>query len=73
MTRAHGSEQSANGKMTREELEDRFRDLQKDLRRRVVGKAQPMLATGVAVAVVAVIGAYALGRSSGRRARRERD
>lgn len=64
---------SIGGAPSRADLEERFRDLQKDLRKKVVGRAQPMLATGVAVALAAVVGAYALGRSSGRKARQTRD
>lgn len=71
MTRATGG--SRRGATSREELEDVLRDLQKDLRKKVVGRARPAVATGLAVAAVAILGAYALGRSSGRKARTEGD
>lgn len=54
-------------RISREDLEAKFRALQADIQGRVEDKRQSIVAVGSAVAVVVVILAYLLGRRSGRR------
>lgn len=54
-------------KITREELENKFRALQADIQGRAADKKQSLMAAGSAVAAVVVVVAYLLGRRSGRK------
>ncbi|MEY3745481.1 MAG: hypothetical protein RL430_255 [Actinomycetota bacterium] len=54
-------------RITRDELENKFRVLQADIQGRAEDKKQSIVAAGSAVAAVVVIVAYLLGRRSGRK------
>jgi hypothetical protein len=58
---------SEQPKITREDLEKKFRTLQADIQGRAEDKKQSVVATAGTVAVVVVIGAYLLGRRKGRK------
>lgn len=58
---------SDTGRITRDELEAKFRALQSDLQGRVSDKKQSIVAMGSAIGAVVVVLAYLLGRRSGRR------
>lgn len=58
---------SDTGRITREDLESKFRALQADLQGRVSDKKQSIVAVVSAVGTVVVLLAYLLGRRSGRR------
>ena len=54
-------------RITRDELEQKFRSLQTDIQGRAEDKKQSMIAVGSAIAGAVVLIAYVLGRRSGRR------
>jgi len=54
-------------KITRDDLEAKFRALQSDIQGRATDKKQTLVTVGSAVAAAVVIVAYLLGRRSGRR------
>ena len=54
-------------RITREELENKFRALQADIQGRASDKKQSIVAAGSAVAGVIVVLAYLFGRRSGRK------
>lgn len=54
-------------KITRDDLESKFRALQTDIQGRAADKKQSIIAIGSAVATVVVLIAYLMGRRSGRR------
>lgn len=54
-------------RITRDELENKFRALQADIQGRAADKKQSIVAAGSAVAAVVVLLAYLLGRRSGRK------
>lgn len=54
-------------RITRDELENKFRALQADIQGRAADKKQSIVAAGSAVAGVVVLLAYLLGRRSGRK------
>ena len=56
-----------DGRISRDELENKFRALQADIQGRAEDKRQSIITVGSAVAAVVVILAYLLGRRSGRR------
>jgi hypothetical protein len=58
---------SESPKITRDELESKFRALQTDIQGRAADKKQSLIAIGSAVATVIVLVAYLMGRRSGRR------
>jgi hypothetical protein len=58
---------SESPKITRDELESKFRALQADIQGRAADKKQSLIAIGSAVATVVVVVAYLMGRRSGRR------
>lgn len=58
---------SESPKITRDELESKFRALQADIQGRAADKKQSLIAIGSAVATVVVLAAYLMGRRSGRR------
>ena len=53
-------------RITRDELENKFRVLQADIQGRAEDKKQSVIAAGGAIAAVVVVVAYLLGRRSGR-------
>ena len=57
----------AEQRITRDELENKFRALQADIQGRAEDKKQSIVAVGSAVASVVVLLAYLLGRRSGRK------
>ena len=57
----------AEDKITRDDLENKFRALQADIQGRAADKKQSIVAAAGAVASVVVIVAYLLGRRSGRK------
>ena len=57
----------SEAKITRDELENKFRVLQADIQGREEDKKQSMMAIGGAVASAVVIVAYLLGRRRGRK------
>ena len=57
----------SEAKITRDELENKFRVLQADIQGRAEDKKQSMMAIGGAVASAVVIAAYLLGRRRGRK------
>ena len=57
----------ADQRITRDELENKFRALQADIQGRAEDKKQSILAAGGAIAGVVVLVAYLLGRRSGRK------
>jgi hypothetical protein len=57
----------SEAKITRDELENKFRVLQADIQGRAEDKKQSMMAIGGAVASAVVIVAYLLGRRRGRK------
>lgn len=57
----------AEERITRDDLENKFRALQADIQGRAADKRQSIVAAGSAVAAVAVIIVYLLGRRSGRK------
>lgn len=57
----------AENKITREDLESKFRTLQADIQGRASDKKQSLIAVASAVGAVVVIVAYLLGRRSGRK------
>lgn len=54
-------------KITRKDLEEKFRALQDDLQGRVESRKESLLAVAATVGTVVVVGAYLLGRRRGRR------
>lgn len=54
-------------RITRDDLEKKFRALQADIQGRADDKKQSIMAAGGAVATVVVIVVYLLGRRSGRK------
>lgn len=54
-------------RITRDELENKFRALQADIQGRAADKKQSIIALGGTVVTVVVIVVYLLGRRSGRR------
>lgn len=54
-------------RITRDELEQKFRTLQSDIQGRAEDKKQSVIALGSAVAGAVVLLAYVFGRRSGRR------
>lgn len=56
-----------DARISRDELENKFRALQADIQGRAEDKRQSIITVGSAVAAVVVILAYLLGRRSGRR------
>jgi len=54
-------------KITREDLESKFRTLQADIQGRAADKKQSLIAAASAVGAVVVIIAYLFGRRSGRK------
>lgn len=54
-------------KITRDDLEQKFRALQSDIQGRATDKKQSIVAVGSAVAGAVVLLAYLFGRRSGRR------
>jgi hypothetical protein len=54
-------------RITRDELENKFRVLQADIQGRAEDKKQSIVAAGGAIASAVVIIAYLLGRRSGRK------
>lgn len=54
-------------RITRDELENKFRALQADIQGRAADKKQSIVAAGSAAAGVVVLLAYLLGRRSGRK------
>ncbi len=56
-----------NPRITRGDLESKFRALQADIQGRASDKKQSLIAAGSAAATVVVILAYLFGRRSGRR------
>jgi hypothetical protein len=58
---------SESPKITRDELESKFRALQADIQGRAADKKQSVIAIGSAVATAIVLVAYLMGRRSGRR------
>jgi hypothetical protein len=54
-------------KITREDLEKKFRTLQADIQGRAEDKKQSVIASAGAIAAVVVIAAYLLGRRKGRK------
>lgn len=56
-----------NEKITRLDLENKFRALQEDLQGRVESRKESLLAVAATVGTVVVVGAYLLGRRRGRR------
>lgn len=57
----------AEQRITREDLESKFRALQDDIQGRANDKKQSIVAMGSAAAAFVVVVAYLLGRRSGRR------
>lgn len=57
----------AENKITREDLESKFRSLQADIQGRATDKKQSLIAAASAVGAVVVIVAYMFGRRSGRK------
>lgn len=56
-----------DSRISRDELENKFRALQADIQGRAEDKRQSIINVGSAVAAVVVVLAYLLGRRSGRR------
>jgi hypothetical protein len=56
-----------NTRISRDDLESKFRALQADIQGRAADKKQSTIAIGSAVASIVVILAYLLGRRKGRR------
>lgn len=56
-----------DGKISRDDLESKFRALQADIQGKAADKKQSVMAAAGAVATVVVVVAYLLGRRSGRR------
>lgn len=54
-------------KISRDDLESKFRALQADVQGRAADKKQSVVAAGSAIATVVVILAYLLGRRGGRK------
>lgn len=54
-------------RITREDLESKFRALQADIQGRASDKKQSLVTAGSAIAAVVVVVAYLLGRRSGKR------
>jgi hypothetical protein len=57
----------ADERITRDDLEKKFRALQADIQGRAEDKKQSIVAVGGAVATVVILFAYLLGRRSGRK------
>lgn len=57
----------SENRITRDELEKKFRALQADIQGRADDKKQSILAAGGAIAGFVLIAAYLLGRRSGRK------
>ena len=57
----------ADERITRDDLEKKFRALQADIQGRAEDKKQSIVAVGAAVATVVILFAYLLGRRSGRK------
>lgn len=58
---------SESSRITRDDLEAKFRDLQTDILGRASERRQSLIATASTVATVVVVIAYLLGRRSGRK------
>lgn len=58
---------SATEKITRDDLENRFRAIQDDVTKQVDDAKQPLIAAGAALGLVLLVVFYLLGRRSGRR------
>ncbi len=58
---------SESPKISRDELESKFRALQADIQGRAADKKQSMITIGSSIAGVVVLLAYLFGRRSGRR------
>lgn len=56
-----------DSRISRDELENKFRALQADIQGRAEDKRQSIITVGSAVAAVVVVLAYLLGRRAGRR------
>lgn len=56
-----------NGKISREDLESKFRALQADIQGRAADKKQSAMAVAGVVGSIVLVLAYLLGRRSGRR------
>ena len=56
-----------DARISRDELENKFRALQADIQGRAEDKRQSIITVGSAVAAVVVVLAYLLGRRAGRR------
>ena len=54
-------------RISRDDLESKFRALQADIQGRTADKKQSLIAAGLAIATVVVILAYLFGRRRGRR------
>lgn len=54
-------------RITKEDLEAKFRALQSDIQGRAQDKKQSLVTTGSAIAAVVVVVAYLIGRRSGKR------
>lgn len=57
----------AQARITREDLEARFRTVQEDLQGRLDDRRQGIVAVASAVGIVVLVVAYLLGRRAGRR------
>lgn len=57
----------ADSKITREDLESKFRTLQADIQGRASDKKQSLIAAGSTIGATVVIIAYLFGRRSGRK------
>jgi ABC-type cobalt transport system substrate-binding protein len=56
-----------NPKITREDLESKFRALQADIQSRTAGKKESLMSTIAVAGVVLVVVSYLLGRRRGRK------
>lgn len=57
----------SENKITRDDLESKFRALQADVQGRAADKKQSVIAAGSAIATIVVLLAYLFGRRSGRK------
>jgi len=69
MASNHTADQAspANGRISRADLESKFREVQHDLQGRLDDKKQGIVAVATAVGVVLMVVMYLVGRRSGRR------
>jgi uncharacterized membrane protein YvbJ len=58
---------TVNPKITREELESKFRALQADIQSRAMGKKESIVSTVAVIGVVLVVVSYLFGRRRGRK------